>query len=116
MKKFLALMLITSAFFSVSALAQDQDNKGGRAGIAKQLLIDSLNLSETAADSVVAVTQRSMIHIRDIMKDESLSQDEKREKIKPLREEMRTHLKQYLTDEQMAKLRQIEMERRQNRK
>ena len=114
MKKFLGLMLITSAFFTVSASAQTQD-RGGRAAIAKQVLIDSLKLSETAADSVVAISQRSMIQIRDIMKNESLSQDEKREKIKPLREEMKTHLKQYLTDEQMAKLRQMEMERRQNR-
>jgi hypothetical protein len=116
MKKIFVLMLFASAFFGVSASAQKHENhQGGGMGVGKQFLIDSLGLSDAAADSVVAITRQSVIHVRNIMKDESLSQDEKREKAKPIKEEAKTRLKQFLTPEQMRKLQQMEMERRQNR-
>ena|ERR1044072_2717377 len=108
MKKIFILMFVASAFFGTSASAQ-------KGKIEKQVLIDSLKLSDANADSVVAIAQQSMTQIRTIMKDDALSQDEKREKIKPIRDDMKTRLKQFLTEEQFQKFQEMEMARRKNR-
>ena len=98
-------MLAASAFFCVSASAQ---KTGGKMGMEKQVLMDSLKLSSTAADSVIAIREQSMTQIKTIMSDQSLSQDQKKEKAKPIKQDMKTRLKKYLTDDQMAKLQEIQ--------
>lgn len=104
-------MLVASAFtFSASA-----QNGNGRGEMIKHYLIDSLGVSAVNADSVVAITQRSMMAMRSIRQDQALSQDEKREKMLPIMESMKTEMKQYLTEEQATKLQEVMMQRRQNR-
>ena len=107
MKKIFAIVLVASAFFTTSAVAQR-----GFKPIEKQVMIDSLQIPDATADSVIALRQHAMEELKTIMTDESLSQEQKREKIKPLREEMKTELKKYLTDEQITKLQEMEMSRR----
>ena len=81
----------------------------------KHYLTDSLGVSAVNSDSVVAITQRSMMEMRNIRQDQALSQDEKREKMQPLMEVMRTEMKKYLTEEQATKLQERLMQRRQER-
>ena len=104
-------MLVASALtFSASA-----QNGSGRSETIKHYLTDSLGVSGVNADSVVAITQRSMMEMRSIRQDQALSQDEKREKMLPIMEGMKTEMKKYLTDEQATKLQEVMMQRRQNR-
>ena len=105
-------MLVASAFTGISASAQ---NGGGRTEMIKRYLTDSLGVSAVNADSVVAISQRSMMEMRSIRQDQALSQDEKREKVLPVMESMRAEMKKYLTDEQATKLQEVMMQRRQNR-
>ena len=107
MKKFFAILLFISAFFTVSVSAQN------KMGAAKQTLMDSLKVSETVADSIIAIRTQTMSQIKTIMGDQSLSQDQKKEKARPVKQQMRTRLKNLLTDEQMQKLQEMEMDMRQ---
>ena len=105
------LIVIATALISFSASAQKP--AGGRMALSKQELMDSLKVSDAIADSVIAIRTESMTQMRSIMTDESLSQDQKREKIQPLRQDMKTKLKKFLTDEQLQKMQQMDMEKRQ---
>ena len=107
MKKIFTLMLIASAFFTMSASAQTQERVKGKMANQKQVMIDSLKISEASADSVIAIRTQSMGQIKAIMNDQSLSQDQKKEKMKPIKEEMKTKMEKYLTKEQMAKLQEM---------
>jgi uncharacterized protein YpuA (DUF1002 family) len=42
------------------------------------------------------------------MKDQSLSKDQKKEKLKPIKKQMAARLKTFLTDEQIQKLQEME--------
>lgn len=111
MKKFFALIIIATAFIGFSASAQKP--AGGRMALSKQELMDSLKVTDAVADSVIAIRTESMTQMRSIMTDQSLSQDQKREKIQPLRQDMKTKLKKFLTDDQLQKMQQMDMEKRQ---
>jgi|SRR4051812_41259860 hypothetical protein len=108
MKKLFAIILISAAFFN-SASAQ------GKMGMQKKVLMDSLKISESAADSVISIRTQSMAQIKTIMSDQSLSQDQKKEKAKPIKEEMRTRMEKYLTKDQMEKLQQLQGEMRKDK-
>ena len=110
MKKLFPLMLIASVLFCFSASAQK-----GKMGMEKQTLMDSLKLSATAADSVIAIREQSMGQIKSIMSDQSLSQDQKKEKVKPIKQDMKMRLKKYLTEDQMAKLQEMQKENRKDK-
>lgn len=111
MKKLISSVLLATIFFTVTASAQ----KAGRSERVRQYLVDSLGVSAANADSVVALSQRSMTQVRSIMQDQSLSQEEKKQKVKPIRQEMQTAMKKFLSDDQIAKLQEMQMQRRQNR-
>jgi protein CpxP len=110
MKKLFPLMLVASVFFSFSASAQK-----GKMGMEKQVLMDSLKLSSTAADSVIAIREQDMSQIKSIKNDQSLSQDQKKDKAKQIKQDMRMRLKKYLTDDQMAKLQEMKMENKKDK-
>ena len=102
-------MLIASALFSVSASAQ-------KMGMSKQTLMDSLKISDVTADSVIAIQQQTMKEMKTVMSDQSLSKDQKKEKAKPFKQEKKTRVKKFVNNDQLAKMQQMEMEMRQNRK
>ena len=106
MKKVLALVLIVSAFFTVPASAQN--GKKGM-GLSKQTLMDSLKISSETADSVIAIRQASMSQMKSITSDQSLSDEDRKAKLKPIKQETQTRLKKFLSSDQMAKLREMEM-------
>jgi len=113
MKKVLALILIVSALFTVSASAQ-----GGKKGmgLSKQTLMDSLKISSETADSVIAIRDASMSQMKIVTSDQSLSKEGKKAKLKPLKQETQTRLKKFLSDDQIAKLREMEMAAHQGKK
>ena len=113
MKKLLAIILIASAFFTVSASAQT--GKKGM-GVSKQTLMDSLKISGETADSVIAIRQVSITQTKSIANDQSLSQEDKKAKLKPIKQETQTRLKKFLNNDQMAKLQEMEMAMRQSKK
>ena len=112
MKKIFSLMLIASAF-CVSASAQKMN---GKMGMEKQTLIDSFKLSSTAADSVVSIREQSMSQMKSIRDDKSITDEsQKKEKIKAVKQDMKMRLKKYLTDDQMAKMQQMQMSNRKSK-
>jgi hypothetical protein len=110
MKKIFAIMLVTSAFFTVSASAQKNME------MTKQELMDSLKISSTSADSVIAIGKQTAIQVKNIMHDQSLSEDQKKEQIKPIKQATKARLDKFLTQEQMKKLEQMEKEKRESMK
>lgn len=111
MKRYITVLLICVTFFSISASAQM-----GKMGIAKQTLMDSLKVSDMVADSILSIQKQSFSQMRAIMSDDSLSMDQKKEKAKPIKQEMKTKLKAMLNDEQLQKLQEMEMKMRQKMK
>ena len=85
-------------------------------GMSKQTLMDSLKISSQTADSVMAIRQASMSQMKTITSDQSLSKEDKKAKLKPLKEETQTRLKKFLSDDQMAKLKEMEMAAHQGKK
>ncbi len=110
MKKIFAILMVTSVFFSFSVSAQQS-----KMVLPKQTLMDSLKISETVADSVIAIRTQTMSEMKTVMSDQSLSQDQRKEKMKPIKQEMKTQLKKFLTDDQIAKLQEMQMAQRQNK-
>lgn len=106
MKKLFAPLFIAALFFSISSQAQTsaQHNHGME---MKQMLKDSLHLTDVQADSVVSIRQEFRGKIKTVMQNSSLSEDEKKEQMKPLREEMKTRLSAILTKEQMKKMQEM---------
>ena len=74
----------------------------------KQRLKDSLQLTDVQADSVVAITAEFQPQLKSIMKDQSLSKDQKKAKLKPVKKEMVARLKTFLTNEQIQKVEEME--------
>ena len=114
MKKLLIATLIATTFLTVAASAQPPGSS--RQALSKQTLMDSLKISDATADSVIAIRTASMSQIRTIMSDEKLTQDEKREKAKPIVQDTKVKLKKYLTEEQIEKIKQMEMDKRKGMK
>ena len=109
MKKKFTFVLIVLSFFSAACFAQ-----GGKQNTQemKQRLRDSLKLTEAQVDSVEAIRQEYQPQIKSIMKDDSLSKDQKKEKVKPIKKEMVARLKKFLTEEQIQKLEEMEQDMR----
>lgn len=109
MKKIIAAIIVC---FSLSLTAHAQtpktsmEGKHGMEGM-RQMLKDSLHLTDVQADSVITIRKEFMGKIQSITKDSSVSADERKEKVKPLREEMKTRLSAVLTKDQMKKMQEM---------
>ena len=114
MKKVLAILTMSLAVFSFANAQNGQRGGGGERfkEMVKQRLKDSLQLSDTKADSVVGVLQEFQPKQREIFMDQSLSQDDKMTKIKDLNAQRKEKLKTVLTDDQIAKYEAMEQHMR----
>ena len=106
MKKIIAAIIISVSLISISANAQTSVHAKNGAGM-KQMLKDSLHLTDVQTDSVVSIQQEFMGKRKTIMQNSSLSADQKKEQVKPLKEQMKSRLKAILTKEQMEKLQEM---------
>lgn len=100
MKKLFFCMLIAITAFSISSFAQP----GGGGERMKQMLKDSLQLTDVQVDSVTAVRQQFQPQMRDIFMDQSLSPDDKKAKLADLNTQMKARYKGFLTADQIEKL------------
>lgn len=109
MKKIIAPFVIAMLFISFSTQAQTSTHaKRGTGTEMKQMLKDSLHLTDVQADSVVSIRQEYKDKIKTVMQNSSLSADQKKEQMKPLREEMKTRLSAVLTKQQMKKMKEMQ--------
>jgi len=109
-------MVLALTVCTISSFAQG--GNGGGAERRKQMLKDSLGLTDVQVDSVTAVTQEFGAQRRDIFMDQSMSADDKKAKLADINAKIKARLKGTLTDDQIAKweaLQQRQMERMRNR-
>ncbi len=116
MKQNIALKIslgLTTALLSLQPLAQaaDQGTPAGGAGGQRgtqlrermQDAMKELNLTDEQKEKLKPLWQAQAQKMRELMKDQGLSRQEKVEKFKAAREEMEPKLKQILTAEQFEK-------------
>lgn len=110
MKKLFAIATI--CLITTAATAQ-QGGGGGReqmVAMMKQRLVDSLGVSSSVADSVVAVQMSYRMKERGMRGDgQTPPTDEQKAQMKASNEEMKTKLKTFLTDMQITKLQSMQM-------
>ena len=118
MKKLLTGLTIVLMLISASSSLYAQQGGGqGRMdpAVLKQKLIDSLHLSGTQADSVVAIGQEFRPKMRDIFMDQSLSQDDKRSKMGELNQQRYKRIQAVLGDDLLKKYQEWEERNRPQR-
>ncbi|HOJ41066.1 MAG TPA: hypothetical protein PKX93_10520 [bacterium] len=74
-------------------------------------IISTLNLTEEQKEKIKPLLQREAEEWKNIFQDPTLTAEQKQEKIRALRQETRTALKEILTPEQWQKLQEIKRER-----
>jgi len=104
MKKMLAGIVILSSLV-LSASAQNGGGGGAdRMAQYRQMLKDSLQLTDVQCDSVQAVQQDLRPQMRAIFQDQSLSQDDKTAKMKDLNAQAAARYAKFLSPDQVTKL------------
>ena len=112
MKKLLFILGIVCCSY-VTVSAQVQDNGQKMQAQVKQILKDSLSLTNVQIDSVMVIQQEYQPQIQTIVMDQSSSMDQKMQKIQPMRDAIKARLQKILTPEQMTKMDMMEQNMRQ---
>lgn len=125
-KSFFSLILSTVMVAGViAAAAQQPDQQSGSEDSARQarhrpdpqrtvqMLAKRLNLTDDQKQKLLPVLTGQQEQMRSIVSDSSLSQADRREKIKALRQESDTRINSILNDEQKQKYAQLKQERMQ---
>ena len=92
----------------MSASAQNGGGGGDRMAQYRQMLKDSVQLTDVQIDSVMAVQQDLRPQQRAIFQDQSLSQDDKQAKIKALNDQAAARYAKFLSADQVTKLQAIQ--------
>ena len=118
MSKLIITIVIAVSIFSASCNAQTPDavNAKHSSSGMKQMLKDSLHLTDVQADSVISIREEFAGKMKHLSKDSAVSSDQKKEQLKPLREEMKMRLKAILTKDQIEKLQQMQHEMHKGKK
>jgi hypothetical protein len=99
MKQYVAIcaFFLMALLTSVSGFAQPGD-PAAHAAQMKQKLITELKLTDVQADSVVAINMSYRPQMREIFQDQTLSQDEKKTKMKVITDEADKRIQPVLGD------------------
>jgi hypothetical protein len=89
-------LFIMALFFSAAGYAQS--DPASRQAEMKQKLITELKMTEVQADSVVAISMSYMPQRREIYQDQSLSQDDKKAKMKAITDQADKRIEPVLGD------------------
>ncbi len=102
MKKLFAIATIC-LLTTVAANAQMGQGREQMMAAQKQKLVDSLGVTPAIADSVMAVRMSYMMKQRDLRGDgQTPPTDDQKAQMKKMRDEMRTRLKAFLTEDQIT--------------
>jgi hypothetical protein len=105
MKKFIVgLFAVALVAFGLSASAQNGGGGGDRMAQYRQMLKDSVQLTDVQCDSVMAVQQDLRPQMRAIYQDQSMSQDDKQAKLKALNDAAAARYSKFLSADQVTKL------------
>jgi hypothetical protein len=99
MKQYAAVcaFLLVTFFTSVGGFAQSGD-PASRAAQMKQKLITELKMTDVQADSVVAINASYRPQMRDIFQDQTLSEDDKKAKMKAITDQADKRIQPVLGD------------------
>jgi hypothetical protein len=99
MKRYTAIcaFVLVALFTSVSGFAQTGD-PAARAAQMKQKLMTELKMTDVQADSVVAINMSYRPQMHEIFQDQSLSQDEKKAKMKAITDQADKRIQPVLGD------------------
>jgi hypothetical protein len=89
--------IIMTTLTSVCVFAQGGD-QAARAAQMKQKLITELKMTDVQADSVVAINMSYRPQMREIFQDQTLTQDEKKEKMKTVTDQVDKRIQPVLGD------------------
>lgn len=89
--------IIMTTLASVCVFAQGGD-QAARAAQMKQKLITELKMTDVQADSVVAINMSYRPQMREIFQDQTLTQDEKKEKMKTVTDQVDKRIQPVLGD------------------
>jgi len=113
MKKFMLCFVFTAALFLTGTEIYAQNGNGEQKGqmkeMMKQHLKDSIGLSDALVDSVMAIREEMQPKVKEIMKDQSLNEDDKKSKMEAIKKEMfERYTKAGLTPDQVKKIKEME--------
>jgi len=111
MKRIIVSMAICLSFLSLSSYAQ----QGGGGERYKQMLKDSLQLTDVQIDTVMAVHQDFGPQMKEIYMDQSLSDADKQAQLAALKPQIEARLKAVLTADQIAQLEAMQERQHANR-
>ena len=98
---FILVALLTSVFSfaqTSSGTGSQMGDQATHAAQMKQKLMSELKMTEMQADSVVAINMSYKPQMRDIFQDQSLSQDEKKSRMKAVTEQADKRIQPILGD------------------
>jgi hypothetical protein len=99
MKKFMAGALVLMALFVSSNSFAQQRDPAAREAEMKQRLKTDLKLTDVQTDSIIAINREFMPQRREIFQDQSLSQDDKRSKMKAITDQADKRIQAVLGDD-----------------
>ena len=102
MKKLIMTAVLLISVGTVSNIFAQQD-PAARAAAMKQRLKDELKFTDAQADSVTAIQQEYRPKMREIYQDQSMSQEDKMTKVKPITDEQNKRIQSALGDDAYKK-------------
>jgi hypothetical protein len=94
---FVLVALVTSSF-SFAQTGTQMGDQATHAAQMKQKLVSELKMTDMQADSVVAINMSYKPQMRDIFQDQSLSQDEKKSRMRAITEQADKRIQPILGD------------------
>ena len=113
MKKLVTFAIV--AIIGSTSVAMAQGGRGGGGERMIQMYKDSLNLTQVQTDSVKAIMESMRPKQMEIFQDQSISNEDKRAKMKSLTDERNARFAKVLSADQMKKLQEMEERMRQQR-
>lgn len=110
MKK-VSILLIGCLFLVGGVFAQDETNQQDRKA-KRQQIIDQLELTDDQQTELKKIKEENRNRIKELKADSTLTEDERKIAFKELRTERKEQVNEVLTDEQIAKLKEIKQEHR----
>jgi predicted nucleic acid-binding Zn-ribbon protein len=117
--KFVALVCLMAIGSMAFAQKPDHAKRGERAEMAEERLEEltaELNLSQAQVNSIKAIHEKYKPQMQAIRQDGSLTRDQAKEKMQPIKKQVRDEIKAVLNPEQLKKFKEMQKEKHAERK